>query len=112
MFVLQVLPPVHAPQQTVNGTDTMGGEFYLVAGINASTPLAYNASASQVAEAVNGMTDWAGLVLVDRRELSEEDMFEWHLTFSPTDGNVEQLRVRGAWKSSLRPLENDRTAGI
>lgn len=73
----------------------MGGEFYLVAGTNASAPIAYNASASELAEAVNGMTDWGGLVLADRRELLEEDMFEWYLTFSPMNGNVEQLRVRG-----------------
>lgn len=95
MFIFHVLPPAHAAPQTVNGTDTVGGEFYLVAGINASTPLAYNASALQVAEAVNGMAGWVGHVLVDRRELSEEDMFEWYLTFSSADENVEQLRVRG-----------------
>lgn len=92
----------------------MGGEFYLVAGINASVPLAYNASASEVAEAVNGMEDWVGLVLADRRELGEEDMFEWHLTFSPADGNVEQLRVRDCVyrRSSLRTFKHYRNAAI
>lgn len=83
----------------MNGTDTVGGEFTLVAGVNASIPLSYNASALEVAEAVNGMASWVGLVLADRRELSERsdnegDMFEWRLTFSPAQGDVPELRVR------------------
>lgn len=89
----------------MNGTDTVGGEFTLVLGSNASIPLAFNASEAEVAEAVNGMKDWEGLVLVDRQQLllsemsdSEEehegDMFEWRLTFSAIEGDVQELRVR------------------
>lgn len=56
----------------------------------------------EVAEAVNDMKDWEGVVLVDREELDDGyqedeymgDMFEWRLTFSPIEGNVEELRVR------------------
>lgn len=88
----------------MNGTDAVGGEFTLISGSNASTPLAANASAGDVAEAVNSMVDWKGLVLVDRQELlagetsgGEDDdlgdLFEWRLTFSPADGDVEGLRV-------------------
>lgn len=88
----------------MNGTDPVGGEFTLVSGSNASLPLAANASAADVAEAANGMADWKGLVLVDRQEmlLGETgvsqgddlgDLFEWRLTFSPADGDVEELRV-------------------
>lgn len=91
--------------QTVNGTGTVGGEFTLVSGSNVSTPLAFNASAAEVAEAVNDMKDWEGLVLVDRQELwlsepsdsddgHEGDMFEWRLTFSSVEGDVDELRVR------------------
>lgn len=91
--------------QTVNGTDAVGGEFTLVVGSNASIPLAANASAAEVAEAVNSLKAWEGLVLVDRKEVVLEDtsreqekplgdLFEWRLTFSPTDGDVEELRVR------------------
>lgn len=90
--------------QTANGTDTVGGEFTLVSGSNASVPLAFNASAAEVAEAVNGMKDWEGVVLVDRQEVvlsessdsddkHEGDMFEWRLTFSPIEGDVKELRV-------------------
>lgn len=87
------------PSQSVNGTDTVGGEFTLVSGVKASIPLAYDASASDVADAVNSMENWQGLVLVDRVELSEQgnsegDMFEWRLTFSPSEGNLPELRVR------------------
>lgn len=91
--------------QTVNGTGTVGGEFTLVLGSDASTPLAFDASAAEVAEAVNSMKEWAGLVLVERQELgynessdsgdvTEGDMFEWRLTFSPAEGDVQELRVR------------------
>lgn len=87
--------------QTINGTDSVGGEFTLVSGSNVSTPLAFNASAMEVAEAINGMKYWGGLVLVDRQDLlasdtntNERDMFEWRLMFSPTEGDVEELRVR------------------
>lgn len=81
--------------QTTNGTDAVGGEFTIVAGSLASVPLAYNASASDVAEAVNGIDSWEGLVLAEREELSgsEGDMFEWRLTFSPAEGNAPELRV-------------------
>lgn len=58
-----------------------------------------------MAEAVNDMKDWEGLVLVDRQELwldepsdsddgNEGDMFEWRLTFSSVEGDVDELRVR------------------
>lgn len=61
--------------------------------------MAYNASATDVAQAVNDFSDWAGVILVERRELSEwidnqGDMFEWRLTFSPDEGDVAELRVR------------------
>lgn len=89
----------------MDGTSTVGGEFTLVSGSDASTPLAFNASAAEVAEAVNSMSEWAGLVLVGRQELGynessdsgdvdEGDMFEWRLTFSPAEGDVQELRVR------------------
>lgn len=83
----------------MNGTDPVGGEFTLVAGATTSVPLAYNASALDVAEAVNGMQKWAGLVLADRQGIGEQtdtegDMFEWRLTFPPAEGNVEEVRVR------------------
>lgn len=89
----------------MNGTGTVGGEFALVSGSDASTPLAFDASAAEVAEAINGMKDWEGLVLVERQELvsdessdsgdmNEGDMFEWRLTFPPAEGDVQELRVR------------------
>lgn len=95
----------------MDGTGTVGGEFTLVSGSDTSTPLAFDASAAEVAEAVHGMKAWAGLVLVERQELaynessdsgdaSEGDMFEWRLTFSPAEGDVQELRVRNPCDSS------------
>ena len=92
--------------QTVDGTGTVGGEFTLVSGSDASTPLAFDASAAEVSEAVNSMKEWSGLVLVERQELGynessdsgdvpEGDMFEWRLTFPPAEGDTQELRVRG-----------------
>ena len=85
----------------MNGTDAVGGEFTLVTGENVSIPVAYNASASGVAGAINSMKEWAGLVLVERQDLTDQsysqkstDVFEWRLTFSPAEGNVPELRVR------------------
>ena len=97
----------------MDGTGTVGGEFTLVSGSDASTPLAFNASAAEVAEATNSMKEWAGLVLVERQELrynessdsedmNERDMFEWRLTFSPAEGNVDELRVRKPCDSPQR----------
>lgn len=68
-------------------------------GANATVPLAYNASAADVAQAINDFSDWIGVILAERRELSEwidnqGDMFEWRLTFSPYEGDVAELRVR------------------
>lgn len=62
-------------------------------------PLAFNASATDLAEAVNGMGGWKGVVLAERRELStwrdnQGDRFEWRLTFSPAEGDVAEMRVR------------------
>lgn len=97
--------------QTVNGTDKVGGEFTLISGSNASIPLAFNASAEAVAEAINDIKNWGGLVLVDRQQLllsesdsddaHEGDMFEWRLTFSPIEGDVEELRVRKCLFASM-----------
>lgn len=98
----------------MDGTDTVGGEFTLISGSDTSAPLAFNASAAEVAEAVNSMKDWEGLVLVERQELvssessgsgdaSEGDMFEWRLTFPPAEGDVQELRVRRPCDSSFRP---------
>lgn len=107
--------PLHS-LQTVDGTGTVGGEFALVSGSDASTPLAFNASAAEVAEAVNSMTDWEGLVIVERQEIESSepndsgdasggDMFEWRLTFSPAEGDVQELRVRrlcgGFWRQQV-----------
>ncbi len=91
------LPP-HLLMQIVNGTDTVGGEFTLVIGSDTSSPLAFNASAAEVADAVNTMRSWEGLMLVDRQELLSGvgDLFEWRLTFPPAEGDVEELRVRSA----------------
>ena len=96
---------LYIPSQVVDGTGTVGGEFTLVSGSDTSTPLAFNASAVEVAEAVNAIRSWEGLVLVDRQELLssggndsgdgyEGDLFEWRLTFPPAEGDVEELRVR------------------
>lgn len=76
----------------------IGGEFSLIHGVNASVPLAHNASAADVAEAINNINDWVGVILVEREELSEYtdnqgDMFEWRMTFPPEEGDVPQLRV-------------------
>lgn len=85
----------------MNGTNPVRGEFTLITGVTPSAPLAYNASASEVAEVVNTMKTWEGLVLVERQELTEQgngspanDMFEWRLTFPPAEGNVPEIRVR------------------
>lgn len=85
----------------MDGTNPVRGEFTLVTGVTPSAPLAYNASASEVAEAINAMKTWEGLILVERQEITEQDnnnpandMFEWRLTFSPAEGNVPEMRVR------------------
>lgn len=83
----------------MNGTENVGGEFTLVANTITSIPLRFNASAAEVAEAVNAMNSWDGLVLVDRHRLNDhdenaEDMFQWDLTFPAAMGNIPQLRVR------------------
>lgn len=89
----------------MDGTGTVGGEFTLISGSDTSAPLIFDASAAEVAEAVNIMKEWQGLVLVEQQELvSNEsndsgeanvgDMFEWRVTFSPAEGDVEELRVR------------------
>lgn len=87
--------------QTMDGINPVRGEFTLVSGVTASAPLAYNASASEVAEAINTMKTWEGLILVERQEVTDQDnknpandMFEWRLTFSPAEGNVPEIGVR------------------
>lgn len=104
--------------QVVNGTGAVGGEFTLVSGSDTSAPLAFNASAAEVADAVNTMRSWEGLVLVDRQELLsgegsdsvdayEGDLFEWRLTFPPAEGDVEELRVRTASSFLVLPHVKD-----
>lgn len=67
-------------------------------GLNISRAVQYNASAAELARAVNDMGNWADVVLVERRDPGawngyQGDMFEWHLTFSPRDGDVPELQV-------------------